>query len=155
MITAHEHPPYVHHRQMHILVPGKVGRPHEHAEIHQPFVQLFRHLGRITAEKVIGYMRMCSGKAACRSRNDAHGAAFPAAYIYVAAYLLIRRTELLHRSVGKGHDFLRPLAQEHALFRQHHPPPSAQKQFFAEFLLQIHDLAGKRRLCDVQKFRRS
>ena len=55
------------------------------------------------------------------------------------------------RLLDEGHDFLSPLAQADAFFREQRTAVGPDKELFDQFLLQIGHLPGQRRLRDVQQ----
>ena len=57
------------------------------------------------------------------------------------------------RFVCQLHDLLCPAAQQHSVLRQHHPVLAAAEQLDAQFLRQLHQLAGEGRLCHMEQRR--
>ena len=62
--------------------------------------------------------------------------------------------QLTLRLVRQLHDLLGAAAQQHPVLRQHHPVLTAAKQFDAQLLLQLHQLAGEGRLRHMEQRRR-
>ena len=54
------------------------------------------------------------------------------------------------RLLDEGHDFLGPLAQADAFFREQCTAVGPDEKLLAQFLFQIGHLPGQRRLCDMQ-----
>ena len=85
-----------------------------------------------------------------RPGHQAHGLRLPAADVNISGNDLVHRAELRFSLFHQVQNFAGPPAEQNAILCQGDLPVSPEKQFLTQFLLQIHQLAGERRLGQVQ-----
>ena len=83
-----------------------------------------------------------------------HGVRFAAAYIDVSADDFIPGVKLRFCLIRQFYDFFGPSAQQHAFVGKYDPAVSLSpdQKLCSKFVLQFHQLAGERGLCDMQIF---
>ena len=141
-VLSHENAPGILDRQSDIIIFGNVGRLDQKAEIDQPTVQPFCHMGGISTVDVVGDGRISLAQMLGGLGHERDAVRLPASDIDGSCDKLIRRGKLRFGLLHQFHQFLRPPAKQHPLFCQGHFLASTDQKRLAYFCFQISQLSG-------------
>ena len=127
----------------------------EDGEIQQAAVEELRHLDRAAAHEVECHMRLLFAQMADDVRDKMHHIRLRAAEMHLAARHVVKRRNLLRRTLLEIDDLLRAALQEESFLRQMDFAAAALKKPLAELVLEVSELARQVRLRRQQSLRRA